>query len=242
MTELLVILLFTTFYGLGMIGGGSGGYSLIAGFLVNVGYIIYRWSFLGRAPVTERFDILIVMAAIVGASFFYFRKRVAPAGLYTVLPLVVVILCFFALFQERMDTIEPNMNSPWFYLYSALFIAGYALLTAGSAAGAFALMEQNASSEAIQYRLTLLGWLLFSLALIAGSVWFFRVHGAYWLWTAKELWITITWFYYGFYLHARMVKPLAGRTASVIGAAGFGVMLFSYLGVTPILGSPWSQF
>jgi ABC-type transport system involved in cytochrome c biogenesis permease subunit len=54
--------------------------------------------------------------------------------------------------------------------------------------------------------------------------------------------MTVTWFFFSFYLHARLMKSLRGRPAALIGVLGFVVMLFSYLGVTPILGSPWTQF
>jgi len=242
MMGLIFILFFTTLYGLSMAGGKCGRYFFISGFLLNTGHIIYRWSFLGRLPVTERYDILLVMAAMTAGSYFYFQRKLPTSLLFSVLPLIVVLFCFFALFQEKLDTIEPNMNSLWFYLYMMLFASGYALMTAGSAAGMIHLLGKNSSHEVIQYRLTLFGWLLFSFSLIAGSIWFFRVHGVYWLWTAKELWTTVAWFYYSFYFHARMVNTFSARSASLLGAAGLGVLLFSYLGVTPLLGSPWTQF
>ncbi|MFN3740911.1 MAG: hypothetical protein ACK4TF_09630 [Thermodesulfovibrionales bacterium] len=56
------------------------------------------------------------------------------------------------------------------------------------------------------------------------------------------LWTTIVWFYYALYLHGRFINSLRGPIASEIGVAGILVLLFSYLGVTPILGSPWTQF
>lgn len=242
MAGLLFILVFIAFYGLSISGGKNAKFFFVTGFLLNVGYVIYRGAFLGRMPVTERHDILMAMGALVAASFFYFRHKVNPLILYPVLPLFVVTLCFFSLFQEKMDTIEPNMNTGWFYLHMALFVSGYALLTAGSAAGIFHFAEKRPSLEIIQYQLTLLGWLLFSCSLIAGSVWFFRAYGVYWLWTAKELWTTITWLYYTVYLHGRRMQALRGMPSSLIGATGFGFILFSYLGVTPILGSPWTQF
>lgn len=241
MIPLLFILLFISLYGLSLTGGRVGRNLFISALLLHGAYLIFRGLFLDRLPVTERQDILLVAAFGASLGFFYFRKSVALDLLLNVLIGFVLVLCLFAVFQERMDTIEPIMNSSWFYIYMTLFIAGLVLLTLSSVAGVFYLLNAG-PYETLQYRLALFGWLFFSFSLIAGSVWFFRVYGVYWLWTAKELWTTIVWFYYGFYLHSRMVARFRGRPASVIGVLGFGVMLFSYIGVAPILGSPWTQF
>lgn len=242
MIQLFFILLFISLYGLSIVGGKKGTAFYISGLLLHAGYIAYRWAFLGWLPVAERHDILLAMGFITALSFLYLYRRVSLALLLNTLPLFVVIFCFFAVFEERFDTIEPYMSSPWFYIHITLFILGYSLLATGSVAGLFFLKENAILCEIIQYRVTLLGWLVFSFSLIAGSVWFYHVYGVYWLWTANELWITITWFYYSFYLHSRLIKPLSGKPAAALGIAGFGVILFSYLGVMPLLGSPWRQF
>jgi ABC-type transport system involved in cytochrome c biogenesis permease subunit len=242
MINLLLILAFITLYGLSMTGNKKGAAFFVSGLLLHTGYIIYRALHLGWLPVTERHDILTVMALAVALSFFYLYKKVSLNMLLNTIPLFVVILLFFAVFQVRMDTIDPNMNSKWFFAHIIFLILGYSLFTVGSAAGIFYLKDKSILHEMLQYRLLLFGWLLFSLSLIGGSVWFFLVYGSYWLWTAKELWITIVWFYYSFYLHSRLLRSLSGRPAAIIGLAGFPVIIFSYLGVMPILGSPWSQF
>lgn len=242
MTALFFILLFISLYGVSMTGGKKGTGFFLSGLILHTGYIIYRWVFLRRLPVTEKHDILLFIALIVAFSFLYFYKRISLNLLLNTLPLFLSALCFLAIFQERIDTTAPNMESPWFYLHMILFISGYSLLIIGSLSGVFYFKDKTAILELIQYKSTLLGWLLFSFSLIAGSVWFYLVYGVYWLWTAKELWTTIVWFFYSFYLHARMIKSLYGLPASALGTAGSLIIIFSYLGVTPLLGSPWTQF
>ncbi len=242
MVELIIILVFISLYGLAIMGGRAGERLYLSAFILHAAYIAYRAWFLERPPVTERHDILLAAAFGISGGYFALRNKMPAASLLDALSLTAVLLCFLAVFQERMDTIEPNMNTFWFYGYMLLFIAGFSLLSLGAAAGAVFLLDRRAEHELIQYRLILLGWLLFSLSLVAGSVWFFRAYGVYWLWTAKELWTTVTWFFFSFYLHARLMPSLRGRPAAVLGVLGFPVMLFSYLAVTPLLGSPWTQF
>ena len=71
MTNLLLILVFISLYGLSMIGDKKGIIFFVLGLLLHTGYIFYRAFFLGWMPVTERHDILLVMALLVAGSFFY---------------------------------------------------------------------------------------------------------------------------------------------------------------------------
>jgi ABC-type transport system involved in cytochrome c biogenesis permease subunit len=242
MIELLPVLVFISLYGLSLIGEKKGVIYFTLALIVHLGYVIYRALHLGWLPVTERYDILLVMALAVAFSFFYFYRKISRNMLLDVLPLFVIILSVCAVFQGRMDTISPNMNSKWFYLHIILFIAGFSLFTISTVAGIFYLKGKSVLHEIIQYRMGLFGWLIFSFSLIGGSFWFFLTYGSYWLWTAKELWITIIWFYYSFYLHGRLFKSLRGTPAAIIGLTGYPLLLFSYLGVMPVLGSPWTQF
>ncbi len=79
-------------------------------------------------------------------------------------------------------------------------------------------------------------------ARFAGSVWFYMAYGTYWLWTSKEMWISITWLYVGLYLHARLMTRFRGVPAAVMGVLVFGVALFTYFGVGTVIPSPPTQF
>ena len=46
--------------------------------------------------------------------------------------------------------------------------------------------------------------------MIFGGIWAYLAWGTYWLWTPKELWTTIVWFFYSLYLHARLVRGWTG--------------------------------
>jgi len=236
------ILVFIALYGLSLIGDRKGRRLFIIGLLFHIGYVIYRGFYLGWVPVTERHDILLVMGLIVAGGLFYLDKRIPLNMILDVLPLFVIFLSLSAVFQIRMDSIEPYMDSGWFYMHIIFMIIGYSLLILSGVAGISYLRAKQTALELLQYRLALFGWLSFSFSLIGGSFWFFYTYGSYWLWTAKELWTTIVWFYYGFYLHSRQIKALSGRVAGLIGVAGFPIMIFAYLGVMPIIGSPWTQF
>jgi ABC-type transport system involved in cytochrome c biogenesis permease subunit len=242
MIHLLILLAISSLYAFGLFNSRNGNLLFLTGMLTHAIYILSRWVMLDHIPLTCRYDILSVISFFSALSFIYLVYSRKISGIMNILPLLPILFVLLAVFQDRIDTINPNMNSHWFYIHMIFYVIGFALMGIGSVLGALYLKDSDRSKELIQYRFTLAGWLLFSFSLIAGSVWFYLAYGVYWLWTAKELWTTIVWFYYGFYLHARTISSLKGWMVSEIGAAGFIVMLFAYLGVTPILGSPWTQF
>jgi ABC-type transport system involved in cytochrome c biogenesis permease subunit len=73
--------------------------------------------------------------------------------------------------------------------------------------------------------------------MIFGGVWAYLAWGTYWLWTPKELWTVLLWLFYSLYLHARLMGWWTGRPAVVLGIAGFGVVMFTYLGVGLLMKS-----
>lgn len=242
-----LLLLIVILYTLILMGGRGGRFFFIAGVSVTGVYILYRSLHLGHLSVTDKHDILVLTAFLTGLYYLYLKRRYNNISDY--LGLLPVLFVFLAVFQERIDTISPHMNSPWFYLHALLFVVALSLLSTGSAIGLLYIktvserkVSVEDSLELLQYKFILAGWLVFSLSLIAGGVWFFLAQGVYWLWTAKELWLTITWFYYTFYLHGRYLNYFKGERIAEIGSAGLLVILFTYLGVTPVLGSPWTQF
>lgn len=240
MLNYIFLLLIVCLYCLALLEGRKGFVFFISGIILNFVYTLYRFVRLGHLPLTDKHDLLVLAGFLCALCLLSLSKSLRPAFAYIFL--LPSIFIFLSVFYERIDTISPVMNSKWFYLYMVLFITGFSLISVGSAIGIAYIYKKGEDLEFLQYQYTLAGWLIYSLSLISGSVWFFLAYGSYWLWTAKELWFTITWFYYGFYLHGRYVNLLKGDRIAEVGVAGIFILFFSFLWVTPVLGSPWTQF
>lgn len=100
MINLFSILVFISLYGVSIIGGKRGVIFYIFGLLFHIGYIIYRGLVLGRLPITERHDILLVVALIVALSFFYMYKKISLDIILSTLPLFVVIFVSLGYFRK----------------------------------------------------------------------------------------------------------------------------------------------
>lgn len=237
-----MVLVPASLYIMGLMEGRTGHRLFLAGLVVHLITIMQRGIVVGAIPLTEKYDNISFLAFSMAVVYWYFsrRKHMFELGLFA-LPLVSTIL-IASLAYPPINTVSPFQRTPWFTVHIFFFFLSYGFFGISSCIGALDLFRKNTSYELIQYQSAVHGWIVLSLALVAGSIWFFTAYGTYWLWTSRELWTTLIWFYYGMYLHARYVKGLTGRWASIIGIAGFFVALFSYFGVGTIIPAPPTQF
>lgn len=238
----MLLLVPAVLYGMGLAEGGKSRYFFFAAVIFHLATLILRGIELGALPFTEKHDNISLMAFALAIAYYRFNKDKKIKNLdITALPLIVVLLCVAAAY-EPLNTIPPFQKSPWFYLHSFFYSLGYALFGIAACIGVSYLLTGDAEHELKQYKGTVMGWILFSISLVTGGIWFFTAYGTYWLWTPKELWISATWFYYGLYLHLRLVKGFKGKPAAAIGIAGFCIALFTYFGVGTIIPCPPTQF
>ncbi|KKL63458.1 hypothetical protein LCGC14_2174910 [marine sediment metagenome] len=211
--------------------------------------IAHRWAQLGWLPLTEKHDNISFMAFTVALLYFYLDRgweRQKGEGLLKqlqlyALPLVCALLFTAAMFMP-INTISPFMQTPWFFVHSFFYFVSFALFALAACLGTQYVISGEGRYEVMQYRLLSYGWILLSISLFAGSVWFYLAYGTYWLWTSKEMWISITWLYVGLYLHARLMTRFRGVPAAVMGVLVFGVALFTYFGVGTVIPSPLTPF
>ena len=84
--------------------------------------------------------------------------------------------------------------------------------------------------DEIGYRAVVVGFPFLSLTIILGAVWAETAWGTYWSWDPKETASLITWFIYGSYLHARVMRGWRGDRAAWLLVMGFVATLFTYFG------------
>lgn len=90
--------------------------------------------------------------------------------------------------------------------------------------------------DEITYKAIAVGFPVFTLGgLIFGAIWADQAWGVYWSWDPKETWSLITWFFYAFYLHARLMRGWRGNKVAVVAVLGFVAVIFTYLGVNLLL-------
>ncbi|RMG73824.1 MAG: hypothetical protein D6710_02680 [Nitrospirae bacterium] len=240
----LYLLVPATFYILALVGGKKGRFFFILGLLCHLAGMFLRAKTIGHLPLTDKHDNISFMALVMAICYPFLKRKIEDEGLSVLMLCLVCFFLFVSVTERPLNTISPFMRSPWFFIYIFFYFTAYALYGLSACVGGYYFISRNDYHEAVQYKLAMAGWVSFTLGIVAGSIWFFVAYGMYWLWTSKELWVTVTWFYYAIYIHARYIKGLKGRPASVLGVLGFAVALFTYFGIGPgkIIQSPPTQF
>jgi ABC-type transport system involved in cytochrome c biogenesis permease subunit len=213
-----------------------------AALLCQTGYMAYRGITLGRLPIIGPHDTLFFMsvstmlfAAAIAAQQKNRLKILLPmAGL----SLFLAVLSLF--YRPHSSPLPPVLKTFWFESHVVLSFFSYALFGIAAVLGLLFLKTRDIDSELLQYKAILVGYCMFSTAMIFGGIWAYLAWGTYWLWTPKELWTIILWLFYSLYLHARLRQWWTGRPAAILGIAGFVIVMFTYLGVSLFMKSSHS--
>jgi len=98
-----------------------------------------------------------------------------------------------------------------------------------------ALLPGADTLDRVTYKTICVAFPLLTGMIAAGAYWANRTWGSYWSWDPKETWAAITWLVYAGYLHMRIARGWRGRRAAYFAILGFGVVIFTFLGVTYLL-------
>ncbi len=215
---------------------------VLAGLLLQISYLVLRGIALDRLPLVGPHDTLFFLStAIVLFMLPVVRKTRGPK---TVLHAAIGMALFFMglafFFKPHNSPLPPVLRTFWFETHVAFSFFSYALFGLAALFGMVSLISGNPEQEAIQYKMVLVGYCFFSVAMVFGGIWAYLAWGTYWLWTPKELWTVILWLFYSFYLHARLRQWWMGRPLAVLAVAGFIIVMFTYLGVSLFMKSSHS--
>jgi len=97
------------------------------------------------------------------------------------------------------------------------------------------LLPSADTLDRVTYKTICIAFPLLTGMIASGAYWANRTWGSYWSWDPKETWAAITWLVYAGYLHMRITRGWRGRRAAYFAILGFGVVIFTFLGVTYLL-------
>lgn len=166
---------------------------------------------LGTPPILDNYWLIIhVSTATLGMGLFAF------AALMSVLQLV----------QLRRETKDR----------AAVSSQGGKATTSGGG-GETVVKEKKsrwrdlpsaADLEQGAFRVTVVGFLLWTFTLIAGAIWAEHAWGRPWNWDPKETMSLVVWGFYGAYLHARATRGWEGSRAAWLNVIGLISLFINY--------------
>lgn len=199
---------------------------------------------LGRLPLIGPHDTLAFFSAscaLMAAPFLFNRNLRSSDSFRIGVSLLAALTGLMALpFPAFNMPMPPILNTLWFELHVALAFFAYALFGIGAILGILFIVKEDRSFLDAQNTAALVGFSFFSASMTSGGIWGYYAWGTYWLWTPKEFWTSILWLYYGTWLHLRLKGQKWERAIAWGGVVGFGVTMFTYLGVSLLMKSSHS--
>jgi cytochrome c-type biogenesis protein CcsB len=200
---------------------------------------------------------LFVIAALSGivplALYFAARAKkdeslfgIANRAVFIGILLQIVVLAAFAL--RVRDASYPSPDQDGLFPTS---LAASPFLLGGMVTGIFAsllylmmlwrrtdlqgMLPSADTLDRVTYKTICIAFPLLTGMIATGAYWANRTWGSYWSWDPKETWAAITWLVYAGYLHMRITRGWRGRRAAYFAILGFGIVIFTFLGVTYLL-------
>jgi len=213
-----------------------------AALVLQIAYMVSRGAELGRLPLVGPHDTLIFLTASIAAFAVAFGFTLKDRNrFFNVVAILAAVFTAFAMTAKQHNSpLPPVLKTFWFELHVVLAFMSYALFGISAVLGGLFMKEQQKETDSLAYRGVLIGYCLFTLSMIFGGIWAYLAWGTYWMWTPKELWTSILWAYYSFYLHARLRPWWMGKPMAYLGILGFAVVMFTYLGVSLLMKSSHS--
>lgn len=224
--------------------------------LLHVGGVLARGLAVHRVPWSDMYEFSVAGSAVIAVVFLglLFVRDVRYLGTFVVGPIVLVLGLAVVVFYSPATDLNPALDSYWLIIHvslafiaSALFTMGFSTAVlqvvqerrertraAGGTPRGGAFMDRLPSSRDLErsaYRLHVVAFPLWTVTVILGAVWAQEAWGRYWNWDPKEVWSFVIWVVYAAYLHARVTRGWSGRRAAYIAFAGFGCLVFNFIGV-----------
>jgi cytochrome c-type biogenesis protein CcsB len=233
----------------------AGFWCTVAGFAAHSLSILHRAIFSGFFPLATAFDALSFLAWLVIGLFFIVRRR-EPSPIFgcMAIPLATVMMVFGSTLSYQIgEPLVPVLRSWWLPIHVTLALAGNGVFAFMAIGGLMYILQERLIKTKRIGRLHRLlpslqtldtinrhglpfGFFLLTLGIISGALWAGSAWGTYWSWDPKETWSLITWFAYAAMVHQRIVLGRRGKRAALLAIAGFGLVMFTFLGVNALMG------
>jgi cytochrome c-type biogenesis protein CcsB len=222
-----------------------------SGFLFHTAYFFFRWFESGRIPIASFFEAanFFGMGIVLVFLVMEFRFKIPALGSF-MLPLVIILMAPALILSGEIKELSPVLKSGWLGVHTILTVLGdSAFAFAFIVAIMYLIQERQLKAkhlgaifhrlpsldimDTLGYRALTIGWPLFTLGMLSGSIWANSAWGTYWNWDPKETWSLITWAVYLALLHLRTIG-WRGRKMALLSIVGFLFVLVSFFVVSRV--------
>jgi cytochrome c-type biogenesis protein CcsB len=225
---------------------------MILGAALHLVAAVLRGVAAGRVPWANMYEFAMTGTLIMVLVFLIALTRIDLRFLGAVISGFVVLLLGIATvsFHVAVSPLPPALQSYWLVLHVLVAMLGTGFFTLAAALSAAQLLQVRRRKrteggrperlkllatipdadrlENLAYRISVVGFILWTFTLIAGAIWANHAWGRYWGWDTKEVWTFIIWVVYAGYLHARATLGWRGTGSAWLNLIGYSCILFNF--------------
>lgn len=223
--------------------------ALLVGFAVHTAGLVLAALAQGHFPAASMRDTLSIAGWAIAGVFIALNARypLKILGVYAA-PFAALLMVLVSLLPDEPAQTTPVFKSVWLVTHVTMIFIGEAAFALAAGAGILYLIQENAIKtkrrrfffrrlpsldllDSTGYGCIVVGFTLLTVGLITGLVYAKSVWGRFWSWDPKEVWSAVAWLFYAVLLHERLTVGWRGRRSAIMAIVGFGVLLFTFLGV-----------
>ncbi len=219
----------------------------LAAFALQTFLLLFRWYTAGYLPVTNLFSTQFFFSWALAFCYLYFelRYRIHATGLFVIF-LTLLLLGSALPRNPAIPHLIPALDTALFTFHVIFSFTGYAFFAMAFSVAVMFLIQKRLQTAVlpdlallrkINEEAVFLGFCLFTLCMVMGSIWAQIAWGYYFSWNIKSVWSSIVWLFYGGMCHAKFIRRWQGTGYAWLTIAGFGVVLFTYLGIGLLMQS-----
>ncbi|WP_040166338.1 c-type cytochrome biogenesis protein CcsB [Microbacterium gorillae] len=221
-------------------------------FLFHLGGTVMRGFAAGRVPWSNMYEFAMTGTLLIAAVYLgvLFRHDLRYLGTFISGMLVLLLGGSAVGFYVAITPLSDPLKSPWLviHVFVATTATAFFALACGLSVLQLAQMRRDSKRasglevkhsfldtipgadklEGLAYRFTIIGFILWTFTLIAGSIWANDAWGRYWGFDTKEVWTFVIWVLYAGYIHARATRGWRGARSAWLSIIGFVAVLFNF--------------
>ncbi|MFR9801631.1 c-type cytochrome biogenesis protein CcsB [Pseudonocardia sp. RS010] len=219
----------------------------VLGVLLHLGSIVLRGIAAERWPLGNMYEFTSAVCLAAVVAWLIVLQRVARRnrgvrrlGVFVLAPVLTLMVLAGTVLYAQAAPVVPALQSYWLVIHvttvtlaTGLFIVPgvasilYLMKRSGKPARFAAKLPAADTLDRLAYRTTVVGFPMYTFAVIAGAIWAEAAWGRFWGWDPKETVAFVAWVIYAAYLHARATAGWRHVGAAWINILGLSAVIFN---------------
>ncbi|WP_181784711.1 c-type cytochrome biogenesis protein CcsB, partial [Pseudonocardia pini] len=227
----------------------------VLGVVLHLGSIVLRGLAAERWPLGNMYEFTsaVCFAAVVAWLIVLQRlngrsRGLRRLGVFVLAPVLTLMVLAGTVLYAQAAPVVPALQSYWLVIHvttvtlaTGLFIVPgvasilYLMKRSGKPARFAAKLPAAETLDRLAYRTTVVGFPMYTFAVICGAIWAEAAWGRFWGWDPKETVAFIAWVVYAAYLHARATAGWRTTGAAWINIVGLATVIFNLFFVNMVI-------